>query len=278
MFHVEHSVLRRPLEGNFPPRLGRQMNEDELKILLQPYLSEVGTVHTSLFSQLSAYLQLLLKWNARTNLTSIREPAEIVRRHFGESLFAAQCLGKCETLLDFGSGAGFPGLPIQLFLPELKVTLAESQNKKATFLREVTRTLQLNTQVWSDRAEAMPEAQRFDVVTLRAVDDMERALEVAAQRTNERIVVLTTIERTMPVPPGFVVCASFSDTEFKRSKNRELRANWRSRRMRDVPRENISHWDRHFFEMFHVEQSAALPSTAMFHVEQSTIQVQFCCK
>ena len=93
-----------------------------------------------LLDQLSDYLDLLLKWNTRTNLTAIRDPEEIVRRHFGESLFTATRLPACHSLLDLGSGAGFPGIPIQLALPEICVTLAESQNKKASFLREVCGT------------------------------------------------------------------------------------------------------------------------------------------
>ena len=143
-----------------------------------------------MLSQLSQYLDLLLKWNARTNLTAIRDPEEIVRRHFGESLFAGlQIAGRVAPgagLLDFGSGAGFPGLPIQLLLPELHVTLAESQGKKAAFLREAVRTLGLTTEVWAGRVEAMPDVadvpRQFDVVTLRAVDNMEQALAEARRR------------------------------------------------------------------------------------------------
>jgi 16S rRNA (guanine527-N7)-methyltransferase len=137
---------------------------------------------TLLLSQLSTYLDLLLKWNARTNLTSIREPEVVVRRHFGESLFTERHLPPCATLLDVGSGAGFPGLPIQLARPALKVTLAESQGKKASFLREVIRTLGLKTEVWGERIESMPEDRRFDVVTLRAVDAPDVAIRLARQR------------------------------------------------------------------------------------------------
>ena len=137
------------------------------------------------------------------NLTAIRDPEEIVRRHFGESLFAAQHIGECETLLDFGSGAGFPGLPIQLFRPELRVTLAESQNKKATFLREVIRTLGLNTEVWAARVETMPAARQFDVVTLRAVDNMEAAVLAASPRAGRRIMLLTTARQSPPDLAGF---------------------------------------------------------------------------
>ena len=144
--------------------------------LLQPFYPDPAP---QLVAQLSDYLDLLLKWNARTNLTAIREPEEIVRRHFGESLFTARHLPSCETLLDLGSGAGFPGIPIQVALPNLKVTLAESQNKKAAFLREAVRTLGLSTQVWAARAETFPAAMRFDVVALRAVDNPNAALEIA---------------------------------------------------------------------------------------------------
>ena len=135
-----------------------------------------------LLDQLSAYLDLLLKWNARTNLTAIRDPEEIVRSHFGESLFVATHLPDCTTLLDLGSGAGFPGLPIQLARPGLRVTLAEAQNKKASFLREAVRTFGLSTEVWADRVENMPADRRFDVVALRAVDNPAVALELARRR------------------------------------------------------------------------------------------------
>jgi 16S rRNA (guanine527-N7)-methyltransferase len=137
-----------------------------------------------LVDALSIYLDLLLKWNARTNLTAIRDPAEIVQRHFGESLFTARHLPGGESLLDIGSGAGFPGLPIQLVLPHLKVTLAESQHKKASFLREVVRTLGLSTEIWGDRVEAMPSVRRFDLVTLRAVDNPVMALRLAQDRVD----------------------------------------------------------------------------------------------
>ncbi len=160
------------------------------------------TVPATLYEQLSVYLDLLVKWNARTNLTAIREPEEMVRRHFGESLFSgvqiAKRVGKDASLLDFGSGAGFPGLPIQLLLPTLRVTLAESQGKKASFLREAVRTLGLSTEVWPGRVEAMPEIagvpRQFDVVALRAVDNMEQALAEARRRVKPGgwLVALTT--------------------------------------------------------------------------------------
>jgi 16S rRNA (guanine527-N7)-methyltransferase len=165
--------------------------------LLAPYLDGIGT--PALYAQLSTYLDLLLKWNARTNLTAIRDPEEIVRRHFGESLFAARHLPPTSTLLDLGSGAGFPGLPIQLLHPEIAVTLAESQNKKATFLREVIRTLGLPTEIWAARAETMQAARQFETVTLRAVDNMPEALATAATRSSHHIALLAT-QTPEPLP------------------------------------------------------------------------------
>ena len=140
-------------------------------------------IHTKLL----VYLELIMKWNARINLTGIRTPEEIVRRHFGESLLVGAHVGACGTLLDFGSGAGFPGVPIQLLSPDVQVTLAESQGKKAAFLREVVRSLELHTEVWAGRVEAMPAARRFDAVVLRAVDDMDGSVGEAALRAKERV-------------------------------------------------------------------------------------------
>jgi len=121
------------------------------------------------------YLSLLLRWNARINLTAIREPQDILSRHFVESIACAQHLPVgIGSLLDFGSGAGLPGIPIALCRPEIAVTLAESQTRKAAFLREVVRTLQLTSTVWARRAEEI--AEEFDCVTIRAVDRMDEAV------------------------------------------------------------------------------------------------------
>jgi 16S rRNA (guanine527-N7)-methyltransferase len=178
------------------------LTPERISELLQPYIGlPVEPVEgapvtapdwSRVCSQLAVYLELILKWNARTNLTAIRSPDEIVRRHFGESLFVGTRLGRCGTLLDFGSGAGFPGIPIQLMRPDVRVTLAESQGKKASFLREAVRTLVLPTEVWAARVETMPAERRFDAVALRAVDDMESAVLGAGVRARERVLILGT--------------------------------------------------------------------------------------
>jgi len=127
-----------------------------------------------------SYLSLILRWNARVNLTAIRDEDGILRRHFVESIACARALPVgISTLLDFGSGAGFPGIPIALCRPEIAVTLAESQNKKAAFLREAIRVLGVTIMVHSGRAEVL--RTDFDCVALRAVDKMGSAVHAAAQ-------------------------------------------------------------------------------------------------
>lgn len=125
------------------------------------------------------YLALLVRWNARVNLTAIRDEEGILSRHFVESIACARALpATIRTLLDFGSGGGFPGIPIALCRPEIAVTLAESQGKKAAFLNEAVRVLGLAAKVHSGRAETL--GTKFDCVTLRAVDRMELAVQAAA--------------------------------------------------------------------------------------------------
>lgn len=161
------------------------MTPERLQELLADYIEQPLSLRQR--EQLLAYLDLLLKWNAKTNLTAIREPEQIVRRHFGESLALAELvdeLAGIETAADLGAGAGFPGLPLAIYCPEIKVTLIESQNKKATFLKEVVRTLDLaNVSVLNQRAEEV--ALKFDLVTMRAVERFTQALMVGTGMLRE---------------------------------------------------------------------------------------------
>lgn len=128
-----------------------------------------------------AYQRLLVKWNSRLNLSGIRSEDEILRRHFVECIFCARHLPDgVGTLLDFGSGAGFPGIPIALCRPEIAVTLAESQAKKSAFLREAVRVLELKADVYAGRAENL--SLQFDAVAMRAVDKMGEAIPGAVGR------------------------------------------------------------------------------------------------
>jgi len=204
--------------------------------LLAPFLPappagrEPAFLAESQLKQISTYIDILLRWNARINLTAVRNPEDIVTRHFGESLFAARHLlpvsrkdearristrshvGTAASavppsaselfasppyLLDVGAGAGFPGLPIKIWAPQILLTLIESNHKKATFLREVIRaTILTHVNVFCGRAQQFvasaasnrPDPRRAgsspnpaaDIVTLRAVEQFESILPIAA--------------------------------------------------------------------------------------------------
>lgn len=132
---------------------------------------------------ISIYIDLLLKWNARINLTAVREAEEIVTRHFGESFFAAEILSSQvvpQRAIDLGSGAGFPGIPLAISMPETRITLIESNQKKSTFLREVISALSLkNAVVFTGRGENYQD--QAGLVTMRAVERFEKALPTAVK-------------------------------------------------------------------------------------------------
>jgi 16S rRNA (guanine527-N7)-methyltransferase len=150
---------------------------------------EPAVLSSTQLDRISMYVDMLMRWNARMNLTAIRDQEEIVTRHFGESLFAARCLfpgaptSDAVTggvrVADLGSGAGFPGIPIKLWAPGIQLTLIESNHKKATFLREVCRALTLtDVDIRDVRGEEV--AQTYDLVTLRAVEKFADTLRIAA--------------------------------------------------------------------------------------------------
>lgn len=177
------------------PGIGGRVSATELQQEVQK--AGLALLSASALKQFETYLDLILKWNARLNLTAIREPHEILRRHFLESIQCAQALpegANFDSLLDFGSGAGLPGVPIAILKPELRVILAESQRKKAAFLREVVRSLNLNAEVFDGRVETMPEDRPFPLITLRAVDNMQAACQEASKRLGPEgwLVIFTT--------------------------------------------------------------------------------------
>lgn len=111
----------------------------------------------------------LADWNTRINLTAIRDPADMVRKHLLDSLSVLPHLHG-QSIADVGSGAGFPGLPLAIARPELKFTLIESTTKKARFIEHAASELQLgNVEVVNARAEAWRPPQRFDTVIARAL-------------------------------------------------------------------------------------------------------------
>lgn len=176
------------------------MHPERISELLRPFLEPEGnrdqstekvTLLPNQLESISTYIDLLLRWNARVNLTSVRQPEEIVTRHFGESLFAARHLFTASEptptaesrVIDVGSGAGFPGVPIKILVPQVHLTLIESNQKKATFLRELARALRLtNIDVFAGRASDFPDnpGSHGNTVTLRAVERFDAILPLAA--------------------------------------------------------------------------------------------------
>ncbi len=137
--------------------------------------------------QIQQYIRILLVWNEKMNLTAIRDPLEILYRHFCESMFAAEAIPlKNGRLADIGSGGGFPGLPLKIMRPGLQVFLVESNIKKVTFLAEVIRELGLNgAQVLARRYEELgEEVAPLDYVCTRALGEFPAFLEWA---TSEQI-------------------------------------------------------------------------------------------
>jgi 16S rRNA (guanine527-N7)-methyltransferase len=132
--------------------------------------------------QIQQYISILLTWNDKVNLTAIREPLEILYRHFCESMFAGISVPiEHGRLADVGSGGGFPGLPLKILRPSLQVSLVESNLKKATFLAEVIRELGLkDTQVIVRRYEELgEELAPLDYVCTRALGEYPKFLEWA---------------------------------------------------------------------------------------------------
>ena len=170
---------------SFPPLDDRAVpiSPEQIAAWMAPTLLNEGfrDAPANLWSQLATYIELLLRWNRRMNLTAVRNPQELAQIHLAECVLCAQLLPPgLTTLLDFGSGAGLPGIPIQLARPEIAVTLAESQSKKASFLREAVRVLAMpQAAVCAERLNESSFLQQFDAVTLRAVDRMEEAVLVA---------------------------------------------------------------------------------------------------
>ena len=142
------------------------------------------TVNDEQILRIQQYIKILRHWNEKLNLTAIREPLEILYRHFCESMFAVGAIPveKCR-LADIGSGPGFPGLPMKILKPEIELFLVESNIKKGTFLAEIVRDLELtNTRVLISRYEELSEELApLDFVCSRALGEFGPFLEWAAK-------------------------------------------------------------------------------------------------
>lgn len=152
--------------------------------------------------QIQQYISILLLWNEKINLTAIRDPMDILYRHFCESMYAAATVPvENGRLADVGSGGGFPGLPLKILSPNLRVFLVESNLKKATFLAEVVRELELTeTQVLVRRYEELgEEIAPLDYVCSRALGEFPSFLEWAhSEQIAAKQVILWIGARDLP--------------------------------------------------------------------------------
>lgn len=124
-------------------------------------------------AKLAQYLELIAKWNRVHNLTAIREPEQMVVLHVLDSLSVLPHVAGARTLLDVGTGAGLPGIPLAIARPDLAVTLLDSNHKKATFLQQAKAELALaNVAVACERVEQWKPPQPFDAVVSRAFAEL----------------------------------------------------------------------------------------------------------
>lgn len=183
------------------------MTPERIHKLLEPYLRPLPD---RIEYKIQKYMALLNRWGAVMPLTSIRDPEQIVRFHFGESIFAlfAACLEN-GRLADVGSGAGFPGLAIKLANPALSVSLIESNKKKCAFLHEVVRSLELDgVQIISSGFESSQiEADSLSFVTSRALGRNDAVLAWAHEKLIQNGSVTMWVgdddSRTVPTLPGW---------------------------------------------------------------------------
>lgn len=161
------------------------MNKEEFIINLK----ELGIIPSDKqLKQLEIYCQFLLEYNTHTNLTAIKEEDQVYLKHFYDSLTFTKAidLTKYNNLLDVGTGAGFPGMVLKIFYPELEITLLDSNNKKINFLKELTQKLELTkVNFYHGRAEEFCQENRekFDIVTARAVSNLSVLSELCLPLT-----------------------------------------------------------------------------------------------
>jgi len=174
-------------------------------ILEDPRLNLIADAPSEIIAtQLNSYLDLLVKWNRKINLTSEKTPSEILHRHIFDSLQYARVITPDEPIMDIGSGAGFPGIPLKIVYPRLTLTLVESQRKRCSFLEAVVSNLALQyARVINERAEKISPQLRVGVVILRAVSDIQSCLELSVQFLGKggKVVLKKSPEENMVANP-----------------------------------------------------------------------------
>ncbi len=161
-------------------------------------------------ASLLSYVELLLKWNRVYNLTSVRNPVQMVTRHLLDSLAVVPHI-KGPRLLDVGSGAGLPGIPLAIAHPEWSITLLDSNNKKTRFLTQAVAQLKLaQVEVVHTRIEEYRPTERFDTVIARAYASVEQLCEAAGPllKPDGRVLAMKGVYPLAELearPPGFTL-------------------------------------------------------------------------
>jgi 16S rRNA (guanine527-N7)-methyltransferase len=156
--------------------------QQECKALLENGIVELQlNLDEGQINKLMAYLDLLIKWNAVYNLTSVRNPLEMVKQHLLDSLSAAFAFDQAESILDVGSGGGLPGIVLAIVYPDKKIALIDTVNKKTAFLKQVKAELDLkNVIVYTGRVEELKLDVLFDVITSRAFSELSNFVNWAS--------------------------------------------------------------------------------------------------
>ena len=159
------------------------MKINEFKELMKENLKELNIELSDLqLKQFYNYMNILIEWNKFMNLTGITEPEEVITKHFIDSLTVLDKVNKNASIIDVGTGAGFPGIPIKIAFPETKVVLLDSLNKRIKFLNEVIEKLKLNNiETIHGRAEEYGRnknhREKYNIAIARAVAPLNILLE-----------------------------------------------------------------------------------------------------
>lgn len=159
------------------------MELEEFTKIFNNYLEKLNlTLTEEQIEKFYNYMNLLIEWNKKINLTAIVEPKGIILKHFIDSLTIEKYIKKGENIIDVGTGAGFPGIPLKIAREDLKITLADSLNKRINFLNEVINKLNLkDIETIHTRAEELGKnkkyREKFDIATSRAVANMSTLSE-----------------------------------------------------------------------------------------------------
>jgi 16S rRNA (guanine527-N7)-methyltransferase len=133
-----------------------------------------------------AYLELLSKWNSVYNLTSIRDPKEMIKQHLLDSLSAAHAFKDAKNVLDVGSGGGLPGMILAIVYPEIRISMVDTVSKKTAFLNQARTELGLaNVTVHTARVETLQVEQKFDVITSRAFSELSNFINWSGHLLSE---------------------------------------------------------------------------------------------